>query len=1016
MKAKYHRMQNLFLRQSYLDSWEDYNRSINKEKFIKWDYLILTASNEEQAEIYREQIKYRLDNHLLQEKTHYAVLPDPEGKRVGSGGATFHVLKYIAEQEGTENPFAGKRIMVIHSGGDSKRVPQYSACGKLFSPVPRELPNGEASTLFDEFIIGMSGVAGRIKEGMLVLSGDVLLLFNPLQIDSQIHGAAAISIKEYVETGKDHGVFLSDGNDYVAKFLHKQTEERLRELGAVNSQGKVDLDTGAILMDCDLIQSLYSLISTNGKLDEKKYLKFVNEKSRVSFYGDFLFPLAKDSTLEQYCKEASEGEICTELLECRKEIWDAIHHYSMKLLHLSPAEFIHFGTTKELLQLVTKSIDAYEFLDWKRLVNTNWKEEGSFAIHSSFVQKKAMLGEGCYVEHSYLGKGVVVGNHAVSSGIILEEGEIPDNTVFHGLRLLNGEFVVRVYAINDNPKAAYKSNPSFLGSDLHSFMEKNGITKEELWKDEEECIWFANLYLVGTTEKEAAEQAMLLCRMAQGTATKAEIRHWKEGKRISLYSSFNIADVRSELRNQKELESRILVEKFLECIFSGGYYKEAKKVFGTSGMNLQQYRMLMDMAEKGSFEEKIRIFYDVSRIMKEERLRFDGNAYDVLEAKCFQVIQKEISDDVHQRIFLDTKCRIKKEAVHVELPVRVNLAGGWTDTPPYCNEQGGAVLNAAISLKGKFPIQVTAKRLKSLEIQLESVDIGAKGIFKDLKEIQDCHNPYDSFALHKSSLIACGVIPAEEEGSLEEILKRLGGGLYLSTQVIGVPKGSGLGTSSILAGACAKAIFGILGKDVPNSTLYDIVLSIEQIMSTGGGWQDQVGGLAPGIKCILSQPGIHQELRVRQLDIPEKTMKELKERFVLIYTGQRRLARNLLRDVVGGYIGGRPESIDALYQIKRMVPKLCFELEEGDMESFAHLMNEHWELSKQLDSGSTNTCIEQIFQSCEDLLAAKFVCGAGGGGFLQALLKKGVTREQLQKRLTGVFEDSGVEVWECEFQ
>ena len=100
---------------------------------------------------------------------------------MGSGGATFQVMRYIAEQEPErENPFKNRRILVIHSGGDSKRVPQYSAIGKLFSPVPRELPDGRSSTLFDEFIVGMSGVPSRIQEGMLVLSGDVLLLFIPL--------------------------------------------------------------------------------------------------------------------------------------------------------------------------------------------------------------------------------------------------------------------------------------------------------------------------------------------------------------------------------------------------------------------------------------------------------------------------------------------------------------------------------------------------------------------------------------------------------------------------------------------------------------------------------------------------------------------------------------------------------------------------------------------------------------------------------------------------------------------
>lgn len=199
MEYTYNQMKNLFMQQSYLDAWEDFERSINKSNFLKWDYIILTASNEAQAETYREQIEYRLKNHQIPETPHYAVLPDPDGKRVGSGGATFNVMRYIAEQEQSENPFKDKRILVIHSGGDSKRVPQYSAIGKLFSPVPRELPDGRGSTLFDEFMVGMAGVPSRIKEGMLVLSGDVLLLFNPLQTDAMFNGAAipALTLRMY---------------------------------------------------------------------------------------------------------------------------------------------------------------------------------------------------------------------------------------------------------------------------------------------------------------------------------------------------------------------------------------------------------------------------------------------------------------------------------------------------------------------------------------------------------------------------------------------------------------------------------------------------------------------------------------------------------------------------------------------------------------------------------------------------------------------------------------------------
>lgn len=180
---QYKKMKNLFLRQSYIDAWEDYQRSIRKRSFAQWDYIVLTASNEEQANAFQSQITYRQNKNVLPCKTKYLVLPDPDGKRVGSGGATLQVLRKLAEQEDIAGDFHNKRILVIHSGGDSKRVPQYSVCGKLFSPVPRELPDGRASTLFDEFLIGMAGVPSRFREGMLVLSGDVLLLFNPLQID-----------------------------------------------------------------------------------------------------------------------------------------------------------------------------------------------------------------------------------------------------------------------------------------------------------------------------------------------------------------------------------------------------------------------------------------------------------------------------------------------------------------------------------------------------------------------------------------------------------------------------------------------------------------------------------------------------------------------------------------------------------------------------------------------------------------------------------------------------------------
>ena len=80
-----------------------------------------------------------------------------------------------------------------------------------------------------------------------------------------------------------------------------------------------------------------------------------------------------------------------------------------------------------------------------------------------------------------------------------------------------------------------------------------------------------------------------------------------------------------------------------------------------------------------------------------------------------------------------------------------------------------------------------------------------------------------------------------------------------------------------------------------------------------------------------------------------------------------------LRYVVGGYIGGRPESIEALEEMKHLAVLMRYELEQGRIDEFAKLLNRHWEVSKKLDAGSTNTCIDQIFESCEDLIDGKFI-------------------------------------------
>jgi len=357
-------------------------------------------------------------------------------------------------------------------------------------------------------------------------------------------------------------------------------------------------------------------------------------------------------------------------------------------------------------------------------------------------------------------------------------------------------------------------------------------------------------------------------------------------------------------------------------------------------------------------------------------------------------------------------CKMVTDRHTVKLPLRVNWGGGWSDTPPYCLERGGTVLNASILLNGEKPVEVTLEKISELKVVFDSRDMDTHGEFDSIEPLQATGDPYDPFALQKAALLACGIIP-KNGGDLKTILERLGGGFIMHSEVTNVPKGSGLGTSSILSAACVKAIFEFMGIAHTDDDLYQHVLVMEQIMSTGGGWQDQVGGVTNGIKFITTAPGLEQKIKVSHLVLSQKTIDELNERLVLIYTGQRRLARNLLRDVIGRYIGNEPDSVFALNEIQKTAALMRFELERGNVDEFAELLNKHWELSKMIDSGSTNTLIDQIFASVDDLVAGKLVCGAGGGGFLQVILKNGVTKSDIRNRLKDVFEDTDIKACDC---
>ena len=91
-----------------------------------WDYLIVTASNEAQASAYQSQLQLRRKLGLLPQVSQALIVPDLDGKRIGSGGSTLHCLRQVLDRHRGEDLDAAAilrrlRILIVHAGGGGGR-------------------------------------------------------------------------------------------------------------------------------------------------------------------------------------------------------------------------------------------------------------------------------------------------------------------------------------------------------------------------------------------------------------------------------------------------------------------------------------------------------------------------------------------------------------------------------------------------------------------------------------------------------------------------------------------------------------------------------------------------------------------------------------------------------------------------------------------------------------------------------------------------------------------------------
>jgi galactokinase/mevalonate kinase-like predicted kinase len=337
-------------------------------------------------------------------------------------------------------------------------------------------------------------------------------------------------------------------------------------------------------------------------------------------------------------------------------------------------------------------------------------------------------------------------------------------------------------------------------------------------------------------------------------------------------------------------------------------------------------------------------------------------------------------------------------------PVRIDIAGGWTDTPPYCLMEGGNVINLAIELNGQPPLQVYVRPSKEPRIVLRSIDLGAVEVVETAEQLMDFMHVGSPFSIPKAGLVLAGFGSSGVSGnpgsiSLQQQLEAFGSGIEL-TLLSAIPAGSGLGTSSILAATVLGALNDFCGLGWDKNEIGHRTLMLEQMLTTGGGWQDQFGGVLGGVKLLQTGRGFEQTPLVRWLPNDLWTQPEYRPCHLLYYTGITRTAKQILAEIVRRMFLNDNAELRLLREMKAHTMEMYEAIQQNDFRRMGLLMRKTWQQNQTLDSGTNPAAVAKQTALIDDLCLGYKLPGAGGGGYLYMIAKDPEAAARIKQILT----------------
>ena len=1014
-----------------------------------WDYLILTASNDAQARVYERRLSVRRAIGLLGGVDEVIVVPDPGGRRVGSGGSTlFCLLEVLRRRLGSKKTRSDRRywqqvlgelrILIVHAGGDARRLPAYGPCGKAFVPVPGENDSAVCLTLFDRQLPTYLALPAPPQGGgqVVIASGDVLLRFDPSQVAFPQPGIIGLACYAQPEQASRHGVFCPARGNEVRLYLQKPSIDQQKQEGAVNAYGQSCLDIGVMHFDAGTAVELLRLFGA--RADKDGQLVLAGPKGRavtqrgVDFYREICGALGNEGNLDHYVQTAlGSGSKWTETM--LSGLFDTLAAIPLHMQLLKHCDFLDFGTSRGIINSGTRMLQEDRGLS---------QLQSSLDVNNDVADGGAVRGTASWVEGCRIAAPLELGGSNVVVGVdVAEPLALPGGTCLDVLEGRDSKsrpvWFVRYYGIDDTFKEPLDEGAVFCGMDLRAWIESVGAREQEVWDRDvpraERTIWNARLF---PAVEQHAEFRRWQWMLEPAGASEAQHAAWRDASRYSLEDILALADQEAFFERRAGIRARV-VRGTLQQIFhpKGGLsareltylLRDASEMSVWVAEMVGQAHRAFEAGRDGTTASLVfpRIIHtlgsallevardkrravaralrdagtalapSVRRWLKSLELDLEGTVKAEKWCRRAQAVGFEALEDAIVGSAATETERARSvlrsdEIVWARAPARLDVGGGWTDTPPYSLEWGGCVTNAAVNLNGQPPIQAYVRVIDEPVIRIGSIDLGARIEIRNFENLLDYRQATGSFALAKAAIVLSGLSPdgsgRGRKRTLKQALEAFGGGIELTT-LAAIPKGSGLGTSSIMGAVIAAALARVTGRQLSQRELFHSVLRLEQALTTGGGWQDQIGGVVDGVKMIVTDPGMVPDAHIHY--VPSDVIDPHRNGgcTLLYYTGITRLAKNILQQVVARYLNRDRATVTTLQHIGSAARDAMDAFIRKDIERFGHLVDTAWQLNKRLDPNSSNDEIEALLTRVGPHIYGAKLLGAGGGGFLLMVCK-----------------------------